>query len=92
VSGSRHSVWRPHRRAGAGFGMDVGGGDVLLIGTDGIADPSLVEFAQVVEFCRETFDHDRTLVTVRSSSTPVPARAGSHRRSPGLPSGGGVLR
>lgn len=61
-------------------------GDVLLIGTDGIADPlgtgqgtvgelfrsllqgssvpSLIEFAHAVDFSRQSFDDDRTLVAV----------------------------
>jgi hypothetical protein len=71
--------------------VDVGGGDVLLIGTDGIADPSLIEFAHVVEFCGEILDGDWTLVAVWPR-TPVPARAGSPRCRPGVPGGGGGLR
>jgi hypothetical protein len=66
---------------------EIGPGDVLLIGTDGIGDPlgsgeggvgnlfrdlvtgptappSLIEFAHAVDFSRETFDDDRTLVAV----------------------------
>jgi hypothetical protein len=66
--------------------IDVGVGEVLLVGTDGIGDPlgaghggvgnlfrqvltqpvvpSLIEFAHAVDFSRETFDDDRTLVAV----------------------------
>lgn len=66
--------------------VEVGAGDVLLIGTDGIGDPlgtgqggvgnllramlcadsapSLIEFAHAVDFSRENFDDDRTLVAV----------------------------
>jgi Protein phosphatase 2C len=66
--------------------VEVGRGDVLLVGTDGIGDPlgtgqsgvgnllravlcansppSLIEFAHAVDFSRENFDDDRTLVAV----------------------------
>lgn len=66
--------------------VDVGPGDALLFGTDGVGDPlgsgdggvgdllrtvllratppSLLEFAHAVDFSRETFDDDRTLVAV----------------------------
>ena len=66
--------------------VDVGPGDVLLLGTDGFGDPlgngsggvgnlfrellggprppSLIEFAHGLDFSRETFDDDRTLIAV----------------------------
>jgi hypothetical protein len=66
--------------------VEFGGGDVLLIGSDGIGDPlgngdggvgdlfraaltgheppSLIEFSHAVDFSRELFDDDRTLVAV----------------------------
>jgi len=66
--------------------VDVGPGEVLLLGTDGFGDPlgngsggvgnlfrellggpqppSLLEFARALDFSRETFDDDRTLVAV----------------------------
>jgi hypothetical protein len=66
--------------------VEIGLGEVLLLGTDGIGDPlgsgqggvgnlfrelfsgteppSLVEFANAVDFSRETFDDDRTLIAV----------------------------
>jgi serine/threonine protein phosphatase PrpC len=66
--------------------VEIGAGDVLLLGTDGIGDPlgageggvgnlfrelfggnrppSLIEFAHAVDFSRETFDDDRTLIAV----------------------------
>jgi hypothetical protein len=89
VSGSRHGVWRPVRRAGGGLGVQVGGGDVLLIGTDRVVDPSRIEFVHAVQFSRETFDDDQTLVAARPGE---PVRAGSPRCRPGVPGGGGGLR
>jgi hypothetical protein len=53
--------------------------------------PSLIEFAHAVDFSRETFDDDRTLVAVWPRK-PVSARAGSHRRRPGSSSGRGGRR
>jgi hypothetical protein len=66
--------------------VDIGIGDVLLLGTDGIGDPlgngeggvgnllrklfggsrppSLIEFAHAMDFSRETFDDDRTLIAL----------------------------
>jgi hypothetical protein len=56
------------------------------------APPSLIEFAHAVDYSGETFDDDRTLVTVRPRK-PVPARAGlRRRRNPGLPGGRGGLQ
>jgi hypothetical protein len=69
--------------------VQVGGRDVLLIGSDGIVDPYLVEFVHAVQFSRETFDDDQTLVLVRPGE---PVRAGSPRHRLGVPGGGGGLR
>jgi len=66
--------------------VEIGPGEVLLIGTDGIGDPlgagegavgdllrgalqrqsppTLIEFAHMVDFSRQSFDDDRTLVAV----------------------------
>jgi serine/threonine protein phosphatase PrpC len=66
--------------------VEIGTGDVLLIGTDGIGDPlgtgegavgdlfrstldrpsppTLIEFAHTVDFSRQSFDDDRTLVAI----------------------------
>lgn len=66
--------------------IEIGVGEVLLIGTDGIGDPlgtgegavgdlfrralqrpsppTLIEFAHAVDFSRQSFDDDRTLVAV----------------------------
>lgn len=66
--------------------VEIGPGEVLLIGTDGIGDPlgtgegavgdlfrrvlhresrpTLIEFAHTVDFSRQSFDDDRTLVAV----------------------------
>lgn len=66
--------------------VEIGTGDVLLLGTDGIGDPlgtgeggvgnlfrklfggtrppSLIEFAHAMDFSRETFDDDRTLIAL----------------------------
>jgi serine/threonine protein phosphatase PrpC len=74
--------------------VEIGAGDALLIGTDGIGDPlgngdggvgnllrdvltgaaapSLIEFAHAVDFSRETFDDDRTLVAVWPSKPAPP--------------------
>ena len=90
--------------------VDVGDGDVLLIGTDGIGDPlgtghggvgnllrevltgpsvpSLIEFAHAVDFSREAFDDDRTLVAVwPRKQVPAPSEAGRHSRAFGSPDG-----
>jgi hypothetical protein len=94
--------------------VEIGAGEVLLIGTDGIGDPlgtgeggvgnllhevltaavppSLIEFAHAVDFSRETFDDDRTLVAVWPRQ-PVPAQPAPPRhRATGAPPGPGGLR
>ncbi|MGO9508831.1 MAG: protein phosphatase 2C domain-containing protein [Mycobacterium sp.] len=48
--------------------------------------PSLIEFAHAVDFSRETFDDDRTLVAVWPRRL-APGQATATRRAPGLPSG-----
>ena len=53
--------------------------------------PSLIEFAHAVDFSRETFDDDRTLVAVWPRKQ-VPARAAPEWRRPGSPVGLGGLR
>jgi hypothetical protein len=90
--------------------VDLGDGDVLLIGTDGIGDPlgtghggvgnlfrevltgpsvpSLIEFAHAVDFSREAFDDDRTLVAVwPRKQVPAPSEAGRRSREFGSPDG-----
>jgi Protein phosphatase 2C len=44
--------------------------------------PTLIEFAHAVDFSREAFDDDRTLVAVWPR-TPAAPQAGKHRRQPG---------
>jgi serine/threonine protein phosphatase PrpC len=77
--------------------VEIGTGDVLLLGTDGIGDPlgtgeggvgnlfrklfggsrppSLIEFAHAVDFSRETFDDDRTLIAVMLPQTNGPGQS-----------------
>jgi hypothetical protein len=63
--------------------------DVL---TGPTAPPSLIEFAHAVDFSRETFDDDRTLVAVWPR-TQVPApETGAEWRRPGSPNDVGGLR
>jgi hypothetical protein len=45
--------------------------------------PSLIEFAHAVDFSRETFDDDRTLVAVWPRRR-APAEAVATRRAPGV--------
>ena len=52
---------------------------------------SLIEFAHAVDFSREAFDDDRTLVAMWPRKQ-VPCKAGRHSRAPGSPSGVGDLR
>jgi serine/threonine protein phosphatase PrpC len=52
--------------------------------------PSLIEFAHAVDFSRETFDDDRTLVAVWPRKQDPPETAPPRR--PGLPTGVGGLR
>jgi hypothetical protein len=60
-----------------GIGDPLGGGDggvgnLLRTLLTGSAPPSLVEFAHAVDFSRETFDDDRTLVAIWPRRAPPP--------------------
>ena len=77
-------------------------GDPLAAGHDGVGNlfdevltgpgaQSLIEFAHAVDFSREAFDDDRTLVAMWPRKQ-VPCKAGRHSRAPGSPSGVGDLR
>jgi hypothetical protein len=50
--------------------------------TGALAPPTLVEFVHAVDFSRETYDDDRTLVAVWPR-TPVPTRTGAHPSASG---------
>lgn len=52
--------------------------------------PSLIEFAHAVDFSRETFDDDRTLVAVWPRKQ-VPAETAAPPRRPGFLTGEGIL-
>jgi hypothetical protein len=75
-----------------GIGDPLGGGEggvgnLLREVLTGPGVPSLVEFAHAVDFSRETFDDDRTLVAVWPRP-PAPASSTSrarHRQPPGPP-------
>jgi serine/threonine protein phosphatase PrpC len=80
-----------------GIGDPLGGGEggvgnLLREVLTGPNTPSLIEFAHAVDFSRETFDDDRTLVAVWPRS-PVPNRPDPprHRQQPGAPPGPGGL-
>jgi len=66
---------------GGGYG---GVGNLLRAVLTGPAPPSLIEFAHAVDFSRETFDDDRTLVAVWPR-TQLSARTGAHRSAPRSP-------
>lgn len=53
--------------------------------------PSLIEFANVVDFSRETFDDDRTLVAVWPKQVAASGTPGELQQ-PGMPFGSGHLR
>jgi hypothetical protein len=72
-----------------GIGDPLGGGEggvgnLLREVLTGPGTPSLIEFAHAVDFSRETFDDDRTLVAIWSRPPP-PGRAAAHRRPPAQP-------
>jgi serine/threonine protein phosphatase PrpC len=74
------------------LGSGEGGvGNLLREVLTGRGTPSLIEFAHAVDFSRETFDDDRTLVAIWPRP-PAPARAGARRRPPSPPGGIGELR
>jgi hypothetical protein len=54
--------------------------------------PSLIEFAHAVDFSRETFDDDRTLIAVwPRKQVSAPRETGRHSRESGSPGGVGGL-
>jgi hypothetical protein len=59
--------------------------------TDPGGPPSLIEFAHAVDFSRETFDDDRTLVAVWPKAVAASQTTGALRQ-PGIPSGPGDPR
>ena len=73
------------------LGSGEGGvGNLLRDVLSGPGTPSLIEFAHAVDFSRETFDDDRTLVAVWPRKS-TPARVGAHRRPPVPPDSPGEL-
>jgi serine/threonine protein phosphatase PrpC len=72
------------------LGSGEGGvGNLLREVLTGPGTPSLIEFAHAVDFSRETFDDDRTLVAIwPRPPTPTPPKSPArHRRSPTPPPG-----
>jgi hypothetical protein len=74
-----------------GIGDPLGGGEggvgnLLREVLTGPGTPSLIEFAHAVDFSRETFDDDRTLVAIWPRKPPPTRReTPRHRQPPGPP-------
>jgi hypothetical protein len=75
-----------------GIGDPLGGGqggvgNLLREVLTGRGTPSLIEFAHAVDFSRETFDDDRTLVAIwpRSPTSASSKSRARHRQPPGPP-------
>jgi hypothetical protein len=82
-----------------GLGDPLGGGEggvgnLLREVLTGSGTPSLIEFAHAVDFSRETFDDDRTLVAIwpRPPVPTPPSPPARHRQQPGPPGGPEGLR
>jgi hypothetical protein len=75
------------------LGTGQGGvGNLLREVLTGPSVPSLIEFAHAVDFSREAFDDDRTLVAVwPRKRVPVPSETGRHSRVFTPPGGLGGL-